>query len=42
MMSFLNQVTFPSNYTCVTCGSRYCCIRCLGTHQDTRYGCDLW
>lgn len=31
---------FPSNYTCVSCGSRYCCIRCLGTHQDTR--CLKW
>ncbi|KAJ8030973.1 Zinc finger HIT domain-containing protein 1 [Holothuria leucospilota] len=30
----------PSNYTCVTCGSRYCCVRCLGTHQDTR--CLKW
>ncbi|XP_039569043.1 zinc finger HIT domain-containing protein 1, partial [Passer montanus] len=29
---------FPSGYTCVTCGARYCCTRCLGTHQDTRYG----
>ncbi|XP_055957920.1 zinc finger HIT domain-containing protein 1 [Patella vulgata] len=27
---------FPSNFTCVQCGARYCCIRCLGTHQDTR------
>ncbi|XP_064465581.1 zinc finger HIT domain-containing protein 1-like [Ornithodoros turicata] len=31
---------FPSNYTCVSCGSRYCCIKCLGTHQDTR--CLKW
>ncbi|XP_066266156.1 zinc finger HIT domain-containing protein 1-like [Branchiostoma lanceolatum] len=31
---------FPSNYTCVTCGARYCCVRCLGTHQDTR--CLKW
>ncbi|NWS65164.1 ZNHI1 protein, partial [Chunga burmeisteri] len=29
---------FPSAYTCVTCGARYCSSRCLGTHQDTRYG----
>ncbi|NXX13682.1 ZNHI1 protein, partial [Podargus strigoides] len=28
---------FPSPYTCVTCGARYCSSRCLGTHQDTRY-----
>ena len=27
---------FPSAYTCVTCGARYCSSRCLGTHQDTR------
>ncbi|XP_064638970.1 zinc finger HIT domain-containing protein 1-like [Lineus longissimus] len=27
---------FISNYTCVACGARYCCVKCLGTHQDTR------
>ncbi|KAJ8275479.1 hypothetical protein COCON_G00072310 [Conger conger] len=31
---------FPSNYTCVSCGSRYCCVRCLGTHHETR--CLKW
>lgn len=31
---------FPSNYICVSCGSRYCCVKCLGTHQDTR--CLKW
>lgn len=31
---------FPSNYTCTVCGTRYCCIRCLSTHQDTR--CLKW
>ena len=31
---------FPSPYTCVTCGSRYCSVKCLGTHQDTR--CLKW
>lgn len=31
---------FPSNYTCTTCGSRYCCVKCLNTHQDTR--CLKW
>ena len=31
---------FPSNYTCVTCGARYCSVKCLGTHQDTRSS--LW
>uniref|UniRef100_U5ELL8 HIT-type domain-containing protein n=1 Tax=Corethrella appendiculata TaxID=1370023 RepID=U5ELL8_9DIPT len=30
----------PSNYTCTACGTRYCCVRCLGTHQDTR--CLKW
>ena len=32
----LTNHTFPSNYTCVTCGTRYCCVKCLGTHLDTR------
>lgn len=27
---------FPSWYTCVSCGARYCCSKCLGTHRDTR------
>ena len=31
------MITFPSNYTCVSCGARYCCVKCLGTHQDTRW-----
>jgi len=31
---------FPSLYTCSTCGTRYCCLRCLETHQDTR--CLKW
>merc|ERR1719239_180197 len=31
---------FPSSYTCVQCGARYCTVRCLGTHQDTR--CLKW
>uniref|UniRef100_K7GGG3 Zinc finger HIT-type containing 1 n=3 Tax=Cryptodira TaxID=8464 RepID=K7GGG3_PELSI len=30
----------PSHYTCVSCGARYCCVRCLGTHQETR--CLKW
>lgn len=29
-----------SNYTCTACGARYCCIKCLRTHQDTR--CLKW
>lgn len=31
---------FPSNYTCTSCGTRYCSVKCLGTHQDTR--CLKW
>lgn len=31
---------FPSLYTCTSCGTRYCCIRCLATHRDTR--CLKW
>ncbi|XP_076801084.1 zinc finger HIT domain-containing protein 1-like isoform X2 [Clavelina lepadiformis] len=31
---------FFSSYTCVSCGARYCSVRCLGTHQDTR--CLKW
>lgn len=26
----------PSVYTCTACGTRYCCLRCLSVHQDTR------
>lgn len=29
-----------SKYTCVPCGARYCSVRCLNTHQDTR--CLKW
>ncbi|XP_028163712.1 zinc finger HIT domain-containing protein 1 [Ostrinia furnacalis] len=31
---------FLSNYTCIPCGARYCSVRCLGTHLDTR--CLKW
>jgi zinc finger HIT domain-containing protein 1 len=27
---------FPSNYTCTACGTRFCCLKCQATHQDTR------
>jgi len=27
---------FPSPYVCVSCGARYCGVRCLNTHKDTR------
>uniref|UniRef100_A0A8C0GY65 HIT-type domain-containing protein n=1 Tax=Chelonoidis abingdonii TaxID=106734 RepID=A0A8C0GY65_CHEAB len=26
----------PPTTPCVSCGARYCCVRCLGTHQETR------
>lgn len=29
-----------SSYTCTACGTRYCSVKCLGTHQDTR--CLKW
>ena len=28
-----HKVRSLSSYTCVQCGSRYCCVRCLETHQ---------
>lgn len=31
---------FPSKYTCLRCGARYCCIRCRDVHNDTR--CMKW
>lgn len=31
---------FFSSYICVSCGARYCNIKCLETHQDTR--CLKW
>jgi len=31
---------FPSPYTCTVCGTRYCTLKCLETHQDTR--CLKW
>lgn len=29
-----------SNYTCVCCGTRYCSVKCLNVHTDTR--CQKW
>ncbi|KAB7494365.1 Zinc finger HIT domain-containing protein 1 [Armadillidium nasatum] len=26
----------PAPYTCIPCGSRFCCKKCLVTHEDTR------
>ncbi|XP_046853744.1 zinc finger HIT domain-containing protein 1-like [Xenia sp. Carnegie-2017] len=37
---FCSVCGFPSNYTCVQCGARYCSVKCLGTHKDTR--CLKW
>ncbi|XP_022257141.1 zinc finger HIT domain-containing protein 1-like [Limulus polyphemus] len=37
---FCSVCGFPSNYTCIPCGARYCCVKCLGTHRDTR--CLKW
>ncbi|XP_070810477.1 zinc finger HIT domain-containing protein 1 isoform X2 [Pituophis catenifer annectens] len=37
---FCTVCGFPSNYTCVSCGARYCCVKCLGTHHETR--CLKW
>jgi len=31
---------FTSNYKCIPCGARYCSVKCLGTHLDTR--CLKW
>lgn len=31
---------FQAPYTCITCGTRYCCSSCLKTHKDTR--CLKW
>lgn len=31
---------FPSGYNCSTCGTTYCSLKCLETHQDTR--CLKW
>lgn len=27
---------FPSSYTCTSCGTRFCSLKCQSTHQDTR------
>lgn len=31
---------FMSNYVCLTCGTRYCCIKCMNVHLETR--CLKW
>lgn len=37
---FCSVCGFPSAYTCMQCGCKYCCVRCLNTHQETR--CLKW
>jgi zinc finger HIT domain-containing protein 1 len=37
---FCSVCGFKAPYTCVTCGTRYCSVTCLGTHRDTR--CLKW
>lgn len=33
---FCSVCGFPSPYTCVKCGLRYCSGKCLRTHEETR------
>lgn len=37
---FCSVCGFKGNYTCVSCGSRFCCINCQETHKETR--CLKW
>lgn len=37
---FCSVCGFKSNYTCITCGLRYCSLHCLEIHIDTR--CLKW
>lgn len=37
---FCSVCGFISDYTCISCGIRYCSVSCLKTHQDTR--CMKW
>ncbi|XP_022659915.1 zinc finger HIT domain-containing protein 1-like [Varroa jacobsoni] len=37
---FCSVCGFEGPYRCVTCGSRYCSVKCLNTHQDVR--CLKW
>lgn len=38
--NFCSVCGFRAPYTCVTCGNRYCTVKCLHTHRDTR--CLKW
>lgn len=37
---FCSVCGFKANYTCVTCGMRFCCINCNSIHKETR--CLKW
>lgn len=37
---FCGVCGFTGKYTCVSCGSRFCCISCQETHKETR--CLKW
>ncbi|KAI9470415.1 hypothetical protein BDB00DRAFT_252871 [Zychaea mexicana] len=34
---FCSVCGFSSSYKCLRCGMKYCSVRCLGTHQETRF-----
>jgi len=38
--SFCNVCGFPSPYNCIPCGGKYCSLKCLKTHRETR--CLKW
>ncbi|OXA62213.1 zinc finger HIT domain-containing protein 1 [Folsomia candida] len=38
--SFCNVCGFEASYNCVSCGSKFCSIKCSQTHQETR--CLKW
>ncbi|ODN05252.1 Zinc finger HIT domain-containing protein 1 [Orchesella cincta] len=38
--SFCTVCGFPSTYNCIPCGGKYCSLKCLKTHQETR--CLKW
>ncbi|KAJ8662955.1 hypothetical protein O0I10_001131 [Lichtheimia ornata] len=37
---FCSVCGFQSNYKCLRCGMKYCSVKCLRTHQETR--CLKW
>ncbi|KAI7902584.1 uncharacterized protein BX663DRAFT_551995 [Cokeromyces recurvatus] len=38
--NFCSVCGFPSHYTCLRCGMKYCSTKCLTTHTETR--CLKW